>query len=253
MYHPASALTHEDSYVGEDRRLGDKAIYSSVLRAVAGGDHRPSRIGGRLGRPQTSLSHVLGVLVAGGFLVNDAGLLSGRDPLYRIADEVVLFVKTCVEPWRSLVDDRQGGRAWSMAKPTWQAQVLGPHLERVARTWTRRFADPATLGGPPGLVGRAEIPDRSARTAREIDLVVLESGSRAGPDAQVLCIGEVKLTADTGAIVHLDRCAELLQARGHARPRKLLVIAESFTKAARAVIAARSDLESVDLRSLYDM
>ena len=73
------------------------------------------------------------MLTAAGFLVNDAGLLSGRDPLYRLSDEMVLFLRACVDPWRGLIDEQRRSDAWRFAQPSWHAGVLGPHLERIAR------------------------------------------------------------------------------------------------------------------------
>lgn len=252
VLNPASALYHEDSYLlAEDRRLNDRTVYSSILRAVAEGDHRPSRIGGRLGRPQTSLSHALGVLGSAGFLHNDTGLLSGRDPLYRIADEIIGFIRSCVDPWRPLIDEGRSSDAWALAAPRWSAGVLGPHLELLARTWARRFAAAETLGGPPGLVGRADVPDAAGRVTRELDLVVLRPGSRPGTDAQVQAIGEVKLQADVDAAAHLDRCVELLQQRGHGRPDRMLIIAESFSPAVVELARRRADLSLVSLADLY--
>jgi uncharacterized protein len=252
LLNPASALFHEDAYLlAEDRRLSDRAVYGSVLRAVAEGEHRPSRIGGRVGRPQTSLSHVLGVLGSAGFLINDTGVLSGRDPLYRIADEMILFIRACVDPWRGLIEEKRQGDAWNFATATWNAAVLGPHLERIAQVWANRFASTDLLGGPPGIVGRADIPDPQARVTREIDLVVLVPGSRPGGDAQVMAIGEVKLQADVDAVVQLDRCAELVEKRGHGRPTRLLLIAESFSPSVERLASSRSDLRLVSLAEMY--
>jgi uncharacterized protein len=254
LFNTASALNREDEYLlAEDRRIGDKAIYGSVLRAVAQGEHRPSRIGGRLGRPQTSLSHVLSVLIESDFLRNETGLLSSRDPLYRVSDEIVQFHRSCVEPWRPMIEDQRPADAWRSAQPAWHASVLGPHLERIVRTWAARFGEPTTLGGPPGLVGRAEVPDPVAKVAREVDLVVLAPSSRPGPNAQVQCLGEVKLQADLGALAQLDRCRDLVEQRGHGRAARLVLVAETFTDDLRAAAKTRRDLTLVSLANLYDL
>jgi uncharacterized protein len=252
LMNPASALYREDSYLlGEDRRFGDRAIYMSVLRAIAGGDHRPSRIAGRVGRAQTSLSHVFRVLTEAGFLRNEEGVLSGRDPLYQVVDPVLTFLHSCVEPWRGLIDEGRRSQAWGIATTAWHAQVLGPHLEKVARVWAARFADPEILGGPAGIVGRAEVPDAIGRVSREIDVAVLAPGEQAGKGARVQAIGESKLTADIDALRHLDRCADLLEARGHGHPDHFLIVCETSSSALDAMVDARSDVELVHLDRLY--
>ena len=252
VINPAAALYREDSYLlGEDRRLSDTAIYASILRIIAAGDHRPSRIAAKVGRPQTSLSHAFRVLTEAGFISNAEGLLSGRDPLYRLVDPMIPFIYSCVEPWRSLAEDGRRQQAWESASPAWNAQILGPHLETLARSWAARFAAPGSIGGAAGIVGRAELPDRAGRVPREIDVVILPPGESAGRGATVQAIGEAKLTADIDAVHHLDRCAELLVARGHGRPQRLLVFCETATPALRRVTNRRDDVTIVDLRRLY--
>jgi uncharacterized protein len=252
ILNPAAALYREDSYLlSEDRRLAERSGYSSILRAVAGGERRPSRIAGRVGKAQTSLSHAFAVLVEAGFLRSENGLLSGRDPLYYLADPVITFLNSCVDPWRPLIEDGRRDDAWRSASPTWHAQVLGPHLELLARQWASRFAPVEMLDGPAGLVGRAEIADAAGRVAREIDVAVLSPGEKPGTSAQVRVIGEVKLTADVDAIAHLDRCSDLLEQRGNGRPTRLLVVFEHATAALLRAAARRADVELVSLDRLY--
>jgi AAA+ ATPase superfamily predicted ATPase len=252
VINPAAALYHEDAYLlGEDRRVTDRAIYASVMRAIAAGDHRPSRIAARVGRAQTSLSHVFRTLAEAGFVDNVDGVLSGRDPRYELVDPVIGFLYSCVEPWRALAEEGRRDQAWTAAAPAWHANVLGPHLERLARVWASRFASSSSVGGPPGIVGRAEIPDPSGRITREIDVAVLAPDQRSGKEAQIQAIGESKLTADLDALGHLDRCVQLLEARGHGRPRQLFVVCETATPVLRAAIKRRHDVDLIDLDRLY--
>ena len=249
---PSSALLREDDYLlGEDRRVGDRSIYRSVLAAIASGEHRPSRIAGRVGRVQTSLTSAFKVLIEAGFVVNDAGLLASQDPLYRIADPIVTFLAACAQPWKPLIEEGRGRAAWQFAQPAWRSQVLGPHLERLARVWASRFASAKTLGGEAGLVGRAEVADPTARMAREIDVVVLQPGAKPGPSVPVLAIGECKLHATTSCLQQLDRAAEVLVARGHGTPLKRLLFAETWSPELEPIVSARPDVELVNLERLY--
>ena len=252
VINPASALYHEHAYLlGEDSRIADRAIYSSIMRAIAAGDHRPSRIAARVGRAQTSLSYAFRTLTEAGFVENVDGVLSGRDPRYELVDPVVAFLYACAEPWRSLIEEGRREQAWAAAAPAWHAQVLGPHLERLARVWASRFASPSSIGGAAGVVGRAEIADPSGRVTREIDVAVLAVGERPGAHARVQAIGEAKLTADVDALAHLDRCAALLEVRGNGRPAQLFVVCERATRALRDVVRRRADVQIVDLDRLY--
>jgi uncharacterized protein len=171
--------------------------------------------------------------------------------IYRLTDPAITFIHSCVEPWRTLSDEGRRSEAWANAQLSWNSQVLGPHLERIAREWTSKMAAHDTIGRPRGIVGRAEISDAKGRITREIDVAVLAPGERAGKQAQVIAIGEVKLTADTDAVTHLDRCGELLQTRLNGRPERLLIFCETATPALRAIVKKRRDLELVDLTRLY--
>ena len=115
-----------------------------------------------------------------------------------------------------------------------------------------RFATPELLGGPPGLIGRAELADAVDRVRREIDLVVLAPGERPGADATVQCIGEVTLSAGLDASGHLDRCAELIRSVARNGVRKL-VIAEDFSSQLVTAAEHRADVELVGLPALYGL
>lgn len=234
--------------VDESRdRNGTRIVLSGSSLAVMGG----LLDGSRPLRGQTSLSHAFRVLTEAGFLTNAEGLLSGRDPLYRLVDPIIAFIYSCVEPWRPLAEDGRRQQAWDSASPAWSAQILGPHLETLARSWVSRFAAPESIGGTPGIVGRAEMADPTGRVSREIDVVIIPPGEPAGRGAAVQAIGEAKLTADVDAIHHLDRCAELLVARGHGRPQKLIVFCETASPAFRKLAKERREITLVDLQRLY--
>jgi hypothetical protein len=64
--------------VHEDPRIRDAAAYSSVLAAVAAGESSPTKIGGLLGRPATSLAHQLATLASAGFVDRRPGLAELR-------------------------------------------------------------------------------------------------------------------------------------------------------------------------------
>ena len=77
--------------VHEDPRIRDTAAYSSVLAAVAAGESSPTKIGGLLGRPATSLTHQLATLASAGFIDRRHDLLLDRQPVVTIADPMVRF------------------------------------------------------------------------------------------------------------------------------------------------------------------
>jgi hypothetical protein len=87
--------------VHEDPRIRDTAAYNSVLAAVAAGEPSPTKIGGLLGRPTTSLAHQLTTLASAGFIDRRHDLLLNRRPVWlRAAVEHLDGVVTPCTPAR---------------------------------------------------------------------------------------------------------------------------------------------------------
>lgn len=77
--------------VHEDPRIRDAATYSSLMATIAAGESSPTKIGGLLGRPSSSLTYQLGMLESAGFIERCPDLLLDRRPTIRIADPLVRF------------------------------------------------------------------------------------------------------------------------------------------------------------------
>src|SRR5262249_46087090 len=85
--------------VHEDPRIRDTAAYSSVLAAVAAGESSPTKIGGLLGRPATSLAHQLATLASAGVIDRRHDLLLDRTPAVTVADPQVRFHQLVIAPY----------------------------------------------------------------------------------------------------------------------------------------------------------
>jgi AAA+ ATPase superfamily predicted ATPase len=108
---PSAALFREDEWLlGEQRGLEDRALYLSVLSAVAGGTSTQSAIANELGRSQQSVLHPLDALVRSGFLDKHDDVLRQRRPVYHIADPVIRFHQVVRHPRVALFEDRRGCR-----------------------------------------------------------------------------------------------------------------------------------------------
>src|SRR3984957_9068902 len=126
--------------VHEDPRIRDTAAYSSVLAAVAAGESSPTKIGGLLGRPATSLAHQLTTLAAAGFINRSHDLLLDRRPVVPVADPMVRFHQLVIEPYLAGLEAGQASQVWAEAAHTVQSKVYGPHFEAVAAEWATRRA-----------------------------------------------------------------------------------------------------------------
>src|SRR5215472_11982769 len=180
VFHPSRAMLREVDYLlGEDPRVTDRALYQSVLTAIAGGATTPSKIGAVLGRSDRALAHPLAVLESGGFVRRAADVLKQRGSRLALTDPIVRFHEVVVLPRLAEFEERRGARALAAAERAVSSLVLGPHFEHLCRVWTARFGPDEGLGRPLGAVGATTLADPRGRTSHDVDVVALEEGEVA--------------------------------------------------------------------------
>ena len=245
VLNPAHALFGEADYLlREDPRITDRALYHSVLGAVAAGSSTPAAIGAALGRDARSLPHPLDVLQTAGFVRKTDDVLTRRRPSYGVADPIIRFAMLVVRPRQDLYEERRAATAWAASQDAFSTRVLGPHFEELAREWTRRFASPATLGAPAGITGHAVINDPAGRAQHEVDVLVLApEEQRHARQAVITALGEAKATRRPRALDDLAR-------RGHIR--SLLVDRGHDAGAARLLLFSRSGFGSELVTAAHD-
>jgi hypothetical protein len=257
---PSHALFREAEYIlTEDPRVTDRGLYHAILDAVARGERAPTRIAGRVGRPESALRHPLALLEQAGMLQRTDDVLKQRNPLLAIADPIVRFAHVVIRPRLAELEDRRADDVWRAAAPAFGAQVLGPHFEELARVWTARFASARTTGGPVGEVGPATIPDAAARSSMELDVVALAAGERKQHAGAVIrLLGEAKASErmrTLADLARLDRARLAISAggRGDATGARLALFSRGgFDAALRREATRRGDVELVDLGRLYE-
>jgi uncharacterized protein len=250
---PASALFREDDYLlAEERGLTDRALYHSVLSAVAAGNLSETKMAAALGRDRQALAWPLGVLLDAGFVVRDDDALRQRRPSYRIAEPIVRFHHVVTRPDLARFEERRAVEAWADAQQRFSTHVLGPHFEDLARLWTMRYASEDTAGGRLVRVGATQLNDPAGRSQIEIDVV----GIRAGDSATVGLLGEAKSGSEQAGIAvlaRLERARDLLATRAAVVPGVKLAVfsASGFDRTLLDAARRRNDVELVDLERLY--
>lgn len=250
---PASALFREDNYLlAEERGLNDRALYHSVLSAIAAGNHTETKMAATLGRDRQALGWPLRVLVDAGFVVRDDDALRQRRPAYRIAEPIVRFHHVVTRRDLARFEERRAVEAWAGAQARFATHVLGPHFEDLARHWTIRYASERTTGGPLVRVGATQVNNPGGRSQAEVDVV----GIRAGDSPKVGLLGEAKFRAEpagVGVLAHLERARDLLARRATVQADVKLVVfsASGFDRALLATAHDRDNVELVDLDRLY--
>jgi len=250
---PASALFREDDYLlAEERGLTDRALYHSVLSAIAAGNRSETAIGAALGRKRQALTWPLRVLLDTGFVLRDEDALRQRRPTYRIAEPIVRFHHVVTRRDLARFEERRALEAWADAQARYSTHVLGPHFEDLARQWTIRYASEQSTGARLARVGATQVSDPAGRSKVEIDIL----GIRAGDSPRVGLLGEAKFgTGHVGAevLARLERARDLLKGRAEvAKDAKLLVFsAGGFERRLLTAARSREDVELVDLDRLY--
>lgn len=243
--------------IHEDARIRDTAAYSSVLAAVAVGESSPTKIGGLLGRPATSLEHQLATLASAGFIDRRHDLLLDRRPVITIADPLVRFHQLIIEPHQADLEAGRASQVWTEAAHTVESKIYGPHFEALAAEWVARYAG-AEAGLAVGPVGQTVIACREHKTGHEIDVLALARGARPRtPGAPVAFVGEAKHRDRRSGLTELrtlQHRRELLTAVGHDASDAVLGLfsATGFTQELQAEAAdSGGNILLVSLDMLY--
>lgn len=255
MLNPSSALFREADYLlTEDPAITDRALYQSVLAAIAQGHTTRTGISSTLERTDSALQHPLKVLESAAFILRDEDLWRANRPVVRLVDPYLRFHYAVVRRDLARFEDRRTAEAWADARPAFDSGVVGPHFEHLARVWTRQFASEATLGGVASIVGATQLNDAAAKSQVELDIVAVK-GNRNAKRPKVLAIGEAKggsAARTLSDLRKLERGRELLAGRCNVDDARLLIFSRSgFSDELAAEAASRTDLDLVDINRLY--
>jgi hypothetical protein len=245
--------------VHEDPRIRDAAAYSSVLAAVAAGESSPTKIGGLLGRPASSLEHQLSMLASAGFIERRHDLLLDRRPVITIADPMVRFHQLVIEPYLADLEAGRADQIWAEVTHTVESKIYDPHFEALAAEWVARHAG-IEAGLMVGPVGQTVIACREHKTGHEIDVLALARGSRPRTTGTPIAfIGEAKHRERRPGLAELRRLQhlrELLTAAGHDATDAVLglISATGFTQdLADEAAGRRGKILLVPLEVLYGL
>ncbi|NEC91886.1 ATP-binding protein [Streptomyces sp. SID12501] len=250
---PRSPLYREARYLlADESDLRDRALYHSVLAALASGNATAGRIAGCLERPISDITHPLTVLQGCGLVRKEADAFRGNRSVYRVGEPLITFDHAVSRPKLALLDRGMAEYVWETARPRFLSAVVGPHFEQICREWVAHFAAPDTFGGMPIDVSYGTVPDRTARTSHEIDVVV--RGAVGQDNGVLLSLGEAKWDQVMG-MGHLERLRQaerLLAERGvdTTAVRLACYSGAGFTGDLRAA-EGRGEVLLVDLARLY--
>ncbi|MGH9070880.1 MAG: AAA family ATPase [Acidimicrobiales bacterium] len=256
VLNPASPLFREARYLlAEEPELRGRALYHSVLAAIAEGNHTRGGIATYIGRSATDISHHLTVLEDAGYLTRQPDVFRSGRSTYHICEPLVAFYHAIMRPeWGQLERPGNAERVWQLAQHRFAASVIGPHFEGLCRSWAARFASAQTFGGQVTRVGPGVVHDPVARQGHQVDVAVFADPGDGGAP-RLTSIGEVKWAEQMG-VGHLDvlrHARDLLVRRGEhgaSTIRLACYSAAGFTRALREA-SRREEVVLVGLDRLY--
>jgi uncharacterized protein len=249
---PASPLFREGRIlVTEEASFSDRALYWSVLGAIADGRRRRLDIAAALGRSEHAIGFPIRVLVDGGWIDRVPDPFHPARATYQLTEPIIRLHRLVIEPEEGRL---RRGDATAVVQDTRgriARQIYGPHLEWMAAEWAMSFADSESLGGRPRFVSSGTL--RAKGLQHQIDLVAMEPGPTGR--SVVHAIGEAK--ADTSRmgvdqLERLDTIATRLAARQASTIVRLLVARSGFTAELERLVSRRGDVQLVDLDRLYN-
>jgi AAA+ ATPase superfamily predicted ATPase len=250
---PRSPLYREARYLlADESDLRDRALYHSVLAALASGNATAGGIAGCLERPTSDITHPLTVLQDCGLVRREVDAFRKNRSVYRMGEPLIAFDHAISRPKLPLLDRGLAEQVWETSRARFLSAVVGPHFEQICREWVAHFAAPETFGGMPIDVSYGTVPDPAAQTSHEIDVVV--RGAVGQDNGVLLSLGEAKWDQVMG-VGHLDRLRHvesLLAGRGvdTSAVRLACYSGAGFTDDLRAA-ETKGEVVLVDLRRLY--
>ncbi|MDX3242271.1 ATP-binding protein [Streptomyces sp. ME18-1-4] len=250
---PRSPLYREARYLlADESDLRDRALYHSVLAALASGNATAGRIAACLERPVSDITHPLTVLQDCGLVRKEADAFRKNRSVYRVGEPLIAFDHAISRPRLPLLDRGMADQVWRSSRSRFLSGVVGPHFEQICREWVAHVAAPETFGGMPIDVTYGTVPDQAGRTSHEIDVVV--RGAVGQDNGVLLSLGEAKWDQVMG-VGHLERlrhAAALLAERGidTSAVRLACYSGAGFSDELRAA-GDRGEVVLVDLARLY--
>ncbi|CAN5890194.1 ATP-binding protein [soil metagenome] len=210
-------LLYEARHLLDEPAIRDRSLYVSVLAALAAGASTNGQVAQRLGRSAPAIAHPLGLLADLEIVTRHDDPLRGRRPRWTITDPLLRFWIAVMRPDWQRIEEGRATEVWRDAAPRWQAQVVGPTVEDLARQWVSRHT---TRFGSLRTVAAAVINDPKGRTQHELDIVGVDANT-----GRVTVIGEAKAgSVDASHLRRLERIRALLVSRDKADPAAALVL-----------------------------
>lgn len=233
------------------QELSEPALYSSILRAIAGGANRQKEIADKVGSDQSVLPRYLKTLTSLGII--ERVVPFGENPerskkaLYRIADACYDFWFRFVMPNMSSIESGMGVLVAESLPEERIDEYLGRRFERVCAEWLRGEALARRLPLPAVSVGQWWGTDPVAKAETDIDVLAADvTGKR-------LLMGECKYREsfdETAVLAKLEGKQSLV--KGYEATCFAVFSKHPLSGETRRKCSKRGDVLLVTLEDMYD-
>lgn len=255
VLNPQKPLFREARYLlAEESDIRDPALYHSVLAAIASGNTTNGGIASYIGRKSDQITHPLNVLVDCALVTREPDLFRPGRSRYRIVEPLITFYEAIMRRRWAELELYRAESVWRSVRPTFLAQVVGPHFEALCRDFVLDAGE-TLFGGFPSEIGSGVVNDPANRTQIEIDVAVL-AAQEPGQPRRILSLGEAKW-GETMSHHHVNRLAkarELLTQKGYDTKETILTCysGSGFTTELRTTAAQDDHILLIDLKDLYE-
>ncbi|MEZ0074931.1 ATP-binding protein [Planotetraspora sp. GP83] len=255
VLNPQKPLFREARYLlAEESDIRDPALYHSVLAAIAGGNTTNGGIASYVGRKSDQITHPLNVLEDCGLVAREPDLFRPGRSRYRIVEPLITFYEAIMRRRWPELELHRAESVWRSVRPTFLAQVVGPHFEALCRDLALE-ADETLFGDFPAEVGSGVVNDSANRTQIEIDVAVLPP-QEPGRPRRILSLGEAKW-GETMSHHHTSRLArarDLLAQKGYDTQETILTCygGSGFTSELKRDAVEDDRILLIDLNRLYE-
>ncbi|HEX6468398.1 MAG TPA: ATP-binding protein [Streptosporangiaceae bacterium] len=254
VLNPQTPLFREARYLlAEESDIRDPALYHSVLAAIATGKTTNGGIASYIGRRSDEITHPLNVLEDCKLITREPDLFRSGRARYHIVEPLITFYEGIMRRRWAELEIHRAETVWGSLRPTFLAQIVGPHFEALCRQYALGAAE-TVYGGHPAEVGAGVVNDPASRSQIEVDVAVLAPQEGARP-RRILSLGEVKWGEIMGT-PHLERLArarDLLARKGYDTSATVLACygGAGFHDDLRAAASEQPDTLLVTLDDIY--
>lgn len=218
--------------------------YNAVIGTIADGHTQSSEIAATAGVSSAEVAYYLKELERIGLVIREKPIAGkGRQPIYRLADNLFRFWFQFVAPHASSIQRGMPERAWRTIEKS-LPRYMGPVFEDICYQWLWRQLANGALPAEFDDLGRWWGTDPRLKQKAEIDIVGIEEG-------RVVLAGECKWRNEPFSLAELEKLRHRTNFIGDASASQLYAFSKTgFTEACQREADAAANVHLVSFQEM---